>query len=388
MGTNEGTIEQWSYEDESIKMVKFHPKVQNFGSLRTKIVHLKWVSSFVFAIVYSVQTESGSYEQILVLKHSKKGEPPLYVNFNDIYNQSENSETFYFSELFIQQKILITTTGLANEVVVLANHGNATNPMEWFSAILDETSRAELPLYGVEESYPMGLAIDTSSQSVIPSDTSPTPPHPILLLLTTKGVLCPFHMIYKGMSELVEPPRVLKSAKQPTNPQAVTKNLSTTTVTVIGYNCEKYHLYNNREISRTNTTVKPTEHYNVTIFYTECISSYCYSLYRTTTTTTTYSLYRTTTTTSFFRTISSSCPGTTKSSCSRETTTTTSPSIGQQQQQQPPSLGQQQQLNLSGQQQTQPQISPQTNLSLWDNNNNNNNNLLPLWDNNNNLLPL
>ena len=41
-----------------------------------------------------------------------------------------------------------------------------------------------------------------------------------------------------------------------------------------------------------------------------------------------------------------------------------SPSIGQQQQQQPPSLGQQQQLNLSGQQQTQPQISPQTNLSL------------------------
>ena len=236
MGTNEGTIEQWNCEDGNIKLVKFHRKVQNFGSLRTKIMHLKWVSSYLFAVVYSIQTESGSFEQILVLKHSKKAEPPLYVNFNDIYSQSENAETFYFSELFVQQKILITTTGLANEVVVLANHGNATTPMEWFSAILDETSRAEVPLDGIEESYTMGLAVDTTSQSVIPSDKSPLPPHPILLLLTTKGVLCPFHMIYQGMSELVEPPRVLKSAKQPTNPQAVTKNLSTTTVTVIGSN--------------------------------------------------------------------------------------------------------------------------------------------------------
>ncbi|KAI6657303.1 Nuclear pore complex protein [Oopsacas minuta] len=236
IGTIDGTIEQLSCEEENAKFFKRHPKVANLESLQAKVVHLKWISTYQFGLVYSIQTDSGETEQIFLLKHTKTSEQPVIVNFADLYVQSENAPTFYYTELFQTQKILLTTTGLASEVFVLANQGIPTNVGDWFYANLEESSRAELPLDGTEESFTMGLAIDTTSQTAIPTDKEQLPPHPILLLLTTKGVLCPFHMIYEGMSSLIEPPRVLKSAKHSFNPQEVAKNLSTTTVTVTGGN--------------------------------------------------------------------------------------------------------------------------------------------------------
>ena len=246
IGTSEGNLEQYSCEKDSIQFVKKHPQISNLASLQTKVVHLKWVSTYLFAIVYSLLTDSGETDQILVLKHTKKTEKTIIINFSDVYVQSDNSPTFYFSELFSQQGVLITTTGLANEVFVLANQTDLPNAREWFLAVLDDTSRAEIPLEGVEETYPMGLAIDTTSITPIPTDKELVPPCPILLLLTTKGVLCPFHIIYENMHGLVEPAKPLKSSKQPSfnpsqlikaqtgNPQDVPKNPSTTTVTVVG----------------------------------------------------------------------------------------------------------------------------------------------------------
>lgn len=84
------------------------------------------------------------------------------------------------------------------EVAVLgqASGGNAEHP-EWRQWLPEGTDRAELPLDSQsEETRPLGMALDITSQKPIPwADNQSLPAMPILFLLSTDGLLCPFNVI-------------------------------------------------------------------------------------------------------------------------------------------------------------------------------------------------
>lgn len=66
----------------------------------------------------------------------------------------------------------------------------------WEKWNFEETGRAEMPLTNDnDETFPMGLAFDFSSTRPVIEGEKRLPPAPIMMLLSTDGVLCPFYMV-------------------------------------------------------------------------------------------------------------------------------------------------------------------------------------------------
>ena len=69
----------------------------------------------------------------------------------------------------------------------------------WEKWNLKETGRAEMPLTNNnDETFPMGLAFDLSY-------TRWHSFHPIMMLLSTDGVLCPFYMVKQISVRMIIP---------------------------------------------------------------------------------------------------------------------------------------------------------------------------------------
>lgn len=86
----------------------------------------------------------------------------------------------------------------------------ATTPWEKWN--FEEDGRAEMPLTNNnDETFPMGLAFDFGSTRPVVEGEKQLPPAPIMMLLSTDGVLCPFYMVNQtpnanhGITKAVEP---------------------------------------------------------------------------------------------------------------------------------------------------------------------------------------
>ena len=102
--------------------------------------------------------------------------------------------------------LLLAASSTAMEIVLMEQFSaeNAEHP-EWRPIILSDSHRPELPMNQDdrkdqndtgEETRPMGMALDVTSQTPLPlADNETLPPMPILFVLSTHGRLCPFHLL-------------------------------------------------------------------------------------------------------------------------------------------------------------------------------------------------
>ena len=104
------------------------------------------------------------------------------------------------------------------EIAVLGQNGvGGPEHPEWKQWLLEDEFRAELPLDGSVETKPMGMAIDSTNQIPIPwQDNQNLAPVPILFVLNTHGLLCPFHILNmaSGAASVNEPPQQLLAANE------------------------------------------------------------------------------------------------------------------------------------------------------------------------------
>ena len=139
-----------------------------------------------------------------LVKGSKAGTIE-YVFFDDIcYSTGEGSSLFTCQSLPSWGAVCVaSSTSLELGVLGVLGEkagdgwqgGEVGNGAAYTQWILEDNARAELPLVGGEEFYPRGLAIATTA--IRPSEIGEGhgPPSPMLLMLSSDGLLCPFSVV-------------------------------------------------------------------------------------------------------------------------------------------------------------------------------------------------
>ncbi|GAU88861.1 hypothetical protein RvY_01480 [Ramazzottius varieornatus] len=165
-----------------------------------------WLSTFVFAVCYR---RPDDIQPILVIVHAPKAGEPIFTNYEDVCGGfTDQRQPFYHMMALLEWRMLLVASNTAQEVAVLVCQSE-DETTGWLHLILDETGRAEVPLVGSDESFPLGLTVLTSVASA-----------PVLLVATTLGIVVSFKVVnrlpIKGATDpnsiLCRPPENIASA--------------------------------------------------------------------------------------------------------------------------------------------------------------------------------
>ena len=155
------------------------------------VMAILWVSNYQFCAAYQ---EPGEQRVNVLIVDAPKGEAlASFTNYEDITYGGVPTTRYYFDHI-PEWGIIIAASSTSSEVAVLGSVNNGTSWEQWQ---LVDSGRAELPLVRTDESFPVGLAIDRSSDKKIPWGPENTLPNPVPLLhiLGTSGQLCSFHVV-------------------------------------------------------------------------------------------------------------------------------------------------------------------------------------------------
>ena len=157
-------------------------------------VSVAWLSTYEFMV--GMQEEGGG-PGLWLVRGSKAGDTQ-HTNYEDICYSTGEGGTAYTSLSIPEWGLTVVGSSTSLELGVMWQEQAGAQPVQW---ILEDNARAELPLDSSnQERYPVGLTVDFTAagprREAGDTEDSPAPPAaPLLLILSSDGLLCPFYCV-------------------------------------------------------------------------------------------------------------------------------------------------------------------------------------------------
>ncbi|XP_053380901.1 nuclear pore complex protein Nup214-like isoform X2 [Mercenaria mercenaria] len=233
VGRDDGTLVQYD-PDLNEKRKWDCPNILTTASEAFDVV---WLSTYSFLVAYIAHGADSGEQPSVVLINGAKDAPATYVNFEDMcFGTGEERERKYYFNFVQKWDMVLAASSNSAEIGIVGKHLDNKSTLERWN--LDDSARAECPLTDdYADTYPMGFAVDFSSQTPIPlGDEKTHPPSPLMLILSTEGLILPYHMMYMHQSApaICVPAQALPAAATrqatgvpatPSSQQGVVKNL-------------------------------------------------------------------------------------------------------------------------------------------------------------------
>ncbi|KAJ8039135.1 hypothetical protein HOLleu_16758 [Holothuria leucospilota] len=199
VGTSDGQLIQFTHKMEQKKVVG----KPDFTNEPVKVVDVLWPSTYMWVVAYIDSDET--VQPNLTIVHAPKDQPSSFINFEDIcYGGGEDRKAKYYMKFLDKWGFVIASSGNSMETGILGQ--NPEDNTKWDIWTLDDSARIELPLHeSGDDTFPMGLGIDFSSERPFTAkNKEKRPAVPIVMVLSSEGLLCPFHIVNTEAKESLQ----------------------------------------------------------------------------------------------------------------------------------------------------------------------------------------
>lgn len=188
-GNDDGTLCQYKPDLTPAKTV---PAPKLFEGAPISVLAIHWISTYQFAVVYKTTTDY-SRPSVSIINTPKTGAPTC-VNYEDIcYSMGSNRPSYYYLQGLMTWNIILASSSNSMELATLGSK-DGSNWVQWCQP---DEARPDLPLTDKkQESFPVGISIDTCGIHQLPWGENEILPHmPLLHIVSQTGLLTTFNIV-------------------------------------------------------------------------------------------------------------------------------------------------------------------------------------------------